>query len=141
MATPYRNFPGRRQLLEALYLEAVNAICDAARPGDTETPGAALTAANRYSKPRSTACDRWPIARQDSPSRGAIVSPGSKVGECLGGSPLPGADPAFHVAWPIVGGFGPGPVDSSDRRAQRGAKAKQDTGRRPRTGPLCPPPL
>jgi AcrR family transcriptional regulator len=44
MATLYRNFPGRQELLEALYVEEVNAICDAAGPGDAETPGAALTA-------------------------------------------------------------------------------------------------
>jgi AcrR family transcriptional regulator len=44
MATLYRNFPGRRELLEALYADDVDAICAAARPGDGETPGAALTA-------------------------------------------------------------------------------------------------
>jgi AcrR family transcriptional regulator len=43
MATLYRNFPGRLELLEALYVEEVNAICDAAGSGDAETPGAALT--------------------------------------------------------------------------------------------------
>ena len=30
MATLYRNFPGRRELLEALYIDEVNAICKAA---------------------------------------------------------------------------------------------------------------
>jgi AcrR family transcriptional regulator len=44
MATLYRNFPGRRELLEALYTEEVNAICEAAEPPDAETPGAMLTA-------------------------------------------------------------------------------------------------
>jgi AcrR family transcriptional regulator len=44
MATLYRNFPGRRELLEALYAGEVDAICAAAGPGDGETPGAALTA-------------------------------------------------------------------------------------------------
>jgi AcrR family transcriptional regulator len=44
MATLYRNFPGRRELLEALYTEEVNAICEAARTLDAETPGAMLTA-------------------------------------------------------------------------------------------------
>jgi AcrR family transcriptional regulator len=44
MATLYRNFPGRRELLEALYTEEVNAICEAARTLDAETPGAVLTA-------------------------------------------------------------------------------------------------
>jgi AcrR family transcriptional regulator len=43
MATLYRNFPGRRELLEALYTEEVNAICEAAEAVDGETPGAVLT--------------------------------------------------------------------------------------------------
>jgi AcrR family transcriptional regulator len=44
MATLYRNFPGRRELLEALYTEDVNAICEAAETVEGETPGAMLTA-------------------------------------------------------------------------------------------------
>ncbi|MCW2994164.1 MAG: transcriptional regulator, TetR family [Conexibacter sp.] len=45
MATLYRNFPGRRELLEALYVEEVDAISAAAASiGDAgETPGAALS--------------------------------------------------------------------------------------------------
>jgi AcrR family transcriptional regulator len=39
MATLYRNFPGRRELLEALYLDEVNAICDAAETSKAGTPG------------------------------------------------------------------------------------------------------
>jgi len=42
MATLYRNFPGRRELLEALYADDVDAICEAARGYNDETPGAAL---------------------------------------------------------------------------------------------------
>jgi AcrR family transcriptional regulator len=34
MATLYRNFPGRRELLEALYMDEVNAICAAAETVD-----------------------------------------------------------------------------------------------------------
>jgi AcrR family transcriptional regulator len=41
MATLYRNFPGRRELLEALYTDEVDAICAAAESGG-ETPGAVL---------------------------------------------------------------------------------------------------
>jgi AcrR family transcriptional regulator len=41
MATLYRNFPGRRELLETLFTDDVNAICEATE-GDGETPGAAL---------------------------------------------------------------------------------------------------
>ncbi|MEV0170818.1 TetR/AcrR family transcriptional regulator [Streptomyces sp. NPDC050803] len=44
MATLYRNFPGRRELLEALYVDEVSAICEAAETVDGETPGAVLTA-------------------------------------------------------------------------------------------------
>jgi AcrR family transcriptional regulator len=42
MATLYRNFPGRRELLETLYIEEVDAICKAAETADGPTPGAAL---------------------------------------------------------------------------------------------------
>ncbi|MER6266786.1 TetR/AcrR family transcriptional regulator [Streptomyces sp900105755] len=44
MATLYRNFPGRWELLEALYADEVDAICDAAVIGDGQSPGAALIA-------------------------------------------------------------------------------------------------
>ena len=44
MATLYRNFPGRRQLLEALFADDVDAICEAAESVDGETPGAVLAA-------------------------------------------------------------------------------------------------
>src|SRR5215472_1685086 len=37
MATLYRNFPGRRELLEAVFADEVDAICEAA-----EAPGASL---------------------------------------------------------------------------------------------------
>ena len=44
MATLYRNFPGRQELLEALYTDEVNAICQAGETASGETPGAALVA-------------------------------------------------------------------------------------------------
>jgi AcrR family transcriptional regulator len=44
MATLYRNFPGRRELLEALYNDEVNAVCEAAETIDADTPGAVLGA-------------------------------------------------------------------------------------------------
>lgn len=37
MPTLYRNFPGRRELLEALYADEVDAICAAAETADGET--------------------------------------------------------------------------------------------------------
>ena len=44
MATLYRNFPGRQELLEALYTDEVDAVCQAAETIGGETPGAALAA-------------------------------------------------------------------------------------------------
>lgn len=44
MATLYRNFSNRRQLLEALYIDEVDAVCRAAATIDGDTPGAALMA-------------------------------------------------------------------------------------------------
>jgi AcrR family transcriptional regulator len=44
MATLYRNFPGRRELLEALYTDEVDAVCAAAKRGGGEAAGAALRA-------------------------------------------------------------------------------------------------
>jgi AcrR family transcriptional regulator len=39
MATLYRNFPSRRELLEALYLDEIDVVCEAAEIIDGETPG------------------------------------------------------------------------------------------------------
>jgi AcrR family transcriptional regulator len=44
MATLYRNFPGRRELLEALFADEVDAICAAAEAMGGAAPGAELTA-------------------------------------------------------------------------------------------------
>jgi AcrR family transcriptional regulator len=44
MATLYRNFPGRQELLEALYTDEVDAVCEAAEAIVGETPGAVLMA-------------------------------------------------------------------------------------------------
>ena len=44
MATVYRNFPGRRELLEALYTDEVDAVCKAAETAGGQTPGAILMA-------------------------------------------------------------------------------------------------
>ncbi|GAC1645641.1 MAG: TetR/AcrR family transcriptional regulator [Candidatus Dormibacteraceae bacterium] len=40
MATLYRNFPGRRVLLEALYIDEVDAVCEAAQTLESQTPAA-----------------------------------------------------------------------------------------------------
>lgn len=42
MATLYRNFPGRQELLEALYVDEVDAVCAAAATAAGDTPGARL---------------------------------------------------------------------------------------------------
>ena len=39
MATLYRNFPGRQELLEALYADEVDTICGAARAEEGQAPG------------------------------------------------------------------------------------------------------
>ena len=44
MATLYRNFSNRRELLEALYIDEVDAVCEAAATIDGDTPGAAFMA-------------------------------------------------------------------------------------------------
>jgi AcrR family transcriptional regulator len=44
MATLYRNFPGRRELLEAVYIDEIDAVCDAALSVQTDAPGAAFVA-------------------------------------------------------------------------------------------------
>ena len=38
MATLYRNFPGQRELLEALYVDEVDAVVAAAETLDPDTP-------------------------------------------------------------------------------------------------------
>jgi AcrR family transcriptional regulator len=44
MATLYRNFPGRRELLEALYVDEVDAVCKAAETVQGDTPSERLEA-------------------------------------------------------------------------------------------------
>ena len=44
MATLYRNFPGRRELLEALYIDEVDAVCRAAETLQADTPAGVLMA-------------------------------------------------------------------------------------------------
>ena len=43
-ATLYRNFANRRQLLEALYVDEIDAVCEAAASIREDTAGASLTA-------------------------------------------------------------------------------------------------
>lgn len=44
MATLYRNFAGRKELLEALYSDEIDAVCEAAATLEGETPGATFFA-------------------------------------------------------------------------------------------------
>jgi AcrR family transcriptional regulator len=44
MATLYRNFPGRQELIEALYVDEVDAVCAAASTIEADTPGDRLLA-------------------------------------------------------------------------------------------------
>ncbi len=43
-ATLYRNFANRRELLEALYVDEIDAVCEAAAMIDGDSPGAILQA-------------------------------------------------------------------------------------------------
>ena len=43
-ATLYRNFTNRRELLEALYVDEIDAVCEAAVTIDADSPGAILAA-------------------------------------------------------------------------------------------------
>jgi AcrR family transcriptional regulator len=42
-ATLYRNFANRRQLLQALYVDEIDAVCEAAAAPGADTPGASFT--------------------------------------------------------------------------------------------------
>jgi AcrR family transcriptional regulator len=44
MATLYRNFPGRKELIEALFTDEVDSLCEAAATLEGQTPGALLLA-------------------------------------------------------------------------------------------------
>jgi AcrR family transcriptional regulator len=44
MATLYRNFPAKQELLEALYIDEIDAVCAAAATVPGDTPGARLDA-------------------------------------------------------------------------------------------------
>lgn len=55
MATLYRNFPGRRELLEALHADDLDTICTAAETLGGDTPGAVLMAWLREFATLSTA--------------------------------------------------------------------------------------
>src|SRR3954471_3349621 len=44
MATLYRHFPGPQELLEALYVDEIEAVCAAAATVQGDTPGARLEA-------------------------------------------------------------------------------------------------
>jgi AcrR family transcriptional regulator len=47
MATLYRNFPRRRELLEELFIDEVDAICEAAASADGQTADAAVFGESR----------------------------------------------------------------------------------------------
>jgi AcrR family transcriptional regulator len=74
--TLYRNFAGRRELLEALYVDEVDALCEAAETLDGETPGAIFTAWLRrffdyFTSKRPVAAELLEHAGADSPVFGA----------------------------------------------------------------------
>ena len=75
-ATLYRNFATRRELLEALYVDEVDAVCDAAATVEGDTPGARFTAwlhrfFNYFTSKRHVAAELLEHAASDSPVFGA----------------------------------------------------------------------
>jgi AcrR family transcriptional regulator len=71
-ATLYRNFANRRQLLEALYVDEIDAVCEAAASIAGDTPGANLTAWLRrfyayFTSKRLVAADLLKHADADAP--------------------------------------------------------------------------
>ena len=73
MATLYRNFPGRRELLEALYTDEVDALCEAADDGrrrdagrEVRRPGCAGSSRTSTSK-RHIASELLEHADRDDP--------------------------------------------------------------------------
>ena len=72
MATLYRNFPGRRELLEALYTDEVDAVCEAAgtgarRPARCSWPGCT------GSSPSSPASTPWARAARGLDSNSHVI--------------------------------------------------------------------
>ena len=71
-ATLYRNFANRRELLEALYVDEIDAVCAAATAITGESPGAILTAWLRrfyayYTSKRVVAAELLEHSRADDP--------------------------------------------------------------------------
>jgi AcrR family transcriptional regulator len=76
MATLYRNFSNRRELLEALYIDEVDAVCTAAETIDADTPGATFTAWLRrffiyFTSKRHVASELLEYSDRDNPVFGA----------------------------------------------------------------------
>ncbi len=76
MATLYRNFSNRRELLEALYIDEVDAVCRAAAAIDGDTPGAAFAAWLRrffiyFTSKRHVAAELLQHSDSDNPVFGA----------------------------------------------------------------------
>jgi AcrR family transcriptional regulator len=76
MATLYRNFSNRRELLEALYIDEVDAVCEAAATIDGDTPGAVFMAWLRrffiyFTSKRHVAAELLEHSDSDNPVFGA----------------------------------------------------------------------
>src|SRR5258708_1638823 len=98
MATLYRNFPGRRELLEALYTDEVNAVCKAAETVDGETPGAVLAAwLHRFF---ALATSKRHIASEllEHTDRSNPLFDNNRARVIVAGRPLLSAEPRAHQA-------------------------------------------
>ncbi len=96
MATLYRNFPGHRELLEALYTDEVNAVCTAAETVDGETPGAVLMAWLRRFFTFAAGKRHIASALLDHTDRGAPVFNDSRLRVLAAGRPLLAAAQHTH---------------------------------------------
>ncbi|HWV87432.1 MAG TPA: TetR/AcrR family transcriptional regulator [Capillimicrobium sp.] len=88
MATLYRNFPGRHELLEALYVDEVDALCAAAGEVPGDTPGARLEAWLRRFVAWFTAKHAIAGALLEHTDRDNPVFEGSRARVVAAGAPL-----------------------------------------------------
>ena len=97
MATLYRNYPGRPELLQALYADEVDAICQAAEIADGQSPGEVLQAWLRqlfafFADKRHLAAEL--LKHTD---RGDPLFEGSRARVVAAGAPLLAAAQAAHA--------------------------------------------
>jgi AcrR family transcriptional regulator len=96
MATLYRNFPGRRELLEALYTDEVDAVCTAPATADGGTPGPVFDAWLRRFFAFATSKRRIAAELLESTGRSNPLFDDSRARVIAAGRPLLAAAQAAH---------------------------------------------